>query len=92
MLDGFQIAVQHAILMGVINGFSDGLEQACRKRGFKRPVAKRVRQTLAGQFHAVKMPARLLAHLVDGDNVRMMEPARRRRLRAKARDVRRARE
>ena len=73
-----EVAVQHAVLVRVVDGARDLREQA--GGGFRRQPAlthpRRERAAL-DEPHGKEMPAVVMPDLEDGDDVRMLEPRRR---------------
>ena len=75
---GLQVAMQDAALMGVVDRLGDGLEITGRAPGRQRLVAHQPRQALPlDVVHHEEVPALVDAHLVDGDDVRMVQTRRR---------------
>ena len=83
---GFEVAVQHALAVRVVDGLGDLLDQyACLARG-QWAIAHQLGQSLAlDVIHREEGIALVLAHFVDGDDVGMLQARGGFGLRAKAR-------
>src|SRR5262245_41321186 len=79
-----EIAMQHAMLVRVVNGFSDGPEKGRRPFGRQRLLAHEFAEmTTLDVIHREVGLAFVLADFVDGNDVRMLKIGRRAGFRAK---------
>ncbi len=88
-----QVPVHHVPVVCVPHGLGDLKEQLGRTPGRKRPLGQQVAKRPAGdERHRVVVQPLVLAHLVDGDDARVLEPRRRLGLGAESPHVRLGRE
>ena len=85
---GLEVAVQHAALVRVMDGAGDLREQPGRLPRRQRALQETLRERAAvHQLHGEELLPVGLADLMDGDDVRMVQPRDRLRLGAEARQL-----